>query len=718
MLLTVVLAAFSFGINVTLWSLVGGARWLSERRMPEPEGLEPRGDAVAILIAARDESLVIEATLAAAARQVPADQIYVVSDGSTDDTAALARDAGANVLEVAHNRGKAAALAAGLDHFELCRVYEVVLILDADTELAADYLQSGLALFRDPAVAVVAGMVRTRWHQRQLSPPLGRMLLAYRERLYLLAQYTLKFGQSWAPVDGMIVAPGCASMYRTSALEQLDIAVPGLVIEDFDMTFAVHRQELGRVAFHPRAAIAHTQDPSTLRDYRRQVRRWALGFWQTVLRHRWRRRRFEVVLGLQAAETVTSSLIFLVVVLAMLSFAAGTILTSLGDHSNLPGSGIALRLVLAGFVPDVLISLTVALLSRRFAFVTWAVAFPFVRILDSWLALRGFASAFTTRSTGVWVSPARSAGQVRAPLSVGAELVPGGRLAPVRRLANTAIPVGLTAIAVTGVAAIALASQSGAGAATGCLHPVAGAKPSVSEQRAIARVMSYTDYISAGSRREPDVALTFDDGPGPYTPQVLAVLRRYHAPATFFVVGVQVRYFGKDLSGEGTPQFVIGDHTYTHPLLQPLSPAAQRYEILAQVRAIESCGAPYPHLFRPPYGGFDKVTLGLLKRYGMLMVLWSVDPRDWTRPGVAAIVHNVLANARAGSIIQLHDAGGPRSQTIAALPGIIKGLRARHLRFVTVPQLLLDDPPNRHQPPPRSLSGPVPSGAAGRYSGA
>jgi peptidoglycan/xylan/chitin deacetylase (PgdA/CDA1 family) len=85
----------------------------------------------------------------------------------------------------------------------------------------------------------------------------------------------------------------------------------------------------------------------------------------------------------------------------------------------------------------------------------------------------------------------------------------------------------------------------------------------------------------------------------------------------------------------------------------------------------------------------------------MLMVLWSVDPGDWRRPGVRAIVSNVLTRARAGSIVIMHDGGGERSQTIAALPQIINGLRQRHLSLVTVAQLLRDDPPSRHQPPPQ-----------------
>jgi peptidoglycan/xylan/chitin deacetylase (PgdA/CDA1 family) len=87
----------------------------------------------------------------------------------------------------------------------------------------------------------------------------------------------------------------------------------------------------------------------------------------------------------------------------------------------------------------------------------------------------------------------------------------------------------------------------------------------------------------------------------------------------------------------------------------------------------------------------------------MLMVLWSVDTADYTRPGVKRIVYTAVSGARPGAIILMHDGGGPRSQTVAAVPTIVRDLRRRHYRFVTVPRLLLDDPPPRpakHKPRP------------------
>lgn len=221
---------------------------------------------------------------------------------------------------------------------------------------------------------------------------------------------------------------------------------------------------------------------------------------------------------------------------------------------------------------------------------------------------------------------------------------------------------------------------------------------------AIDRVLSYTSYVTVGSQRRREVALTFDDGPGPYTRAVLAVLRRARAPATFFEIGRQA---ASDPSGEravlraGMP---IGDHSWTHPYLSRLSSIEQHREIQRTAVKIKRNGAVYPRLFRPPYGAFDAATLSLLRRFRMLMVLWTVDTRDFARPGVQQIISSAVHGARPGAIVLMHDGGGDRSQTVAALPTIIRRLRQRRYTLVSVPRLLSDDPPPRHQPSPQSLA--------------
>jgi peptidoglycan-N-acetylglucosamine deacetylase len=224
------------------------------------------------------------------------------------------------------------------------------------------------------------------------------------------------------------------------------------------------------------------------------------------------------------------------------------------------------------------------------------------------------------------------------------------------------------------------------------------------ERTALDRVLSYTPFLSVGTPGRAEIALTFDDGPGPYTAQVVRTLVRNRAPGTFFVVGSQVATFHQALQEVVATGFPIGDHTLTHRRLTGLSPTEQSAEIDGQAAAITRYGAPLPRLFRPPYGSFDRRTLELLRARRMLMVLWTVDTEDYLRPGVEAIVRRALEGAKPGAIIALHDGGGDRDQTIAAIPEIVRGLRARGYQLVTVPRLVLDDPPPRNQPLPGALS--------------
>ena len=219
------------------------------------------------------------------------------------------------------------------------------------------------------------------------------------------------------------------------------------------------------------------------------------------------------------------------------------------------------------------------------------------------------------------------------------------------------------------------------------------------------RVLSYTSYVKVGAGGRRDVALTFDDGPGPYTPQILRVLRRMHAAATFFVIGRSAQRYPGLVRAEASDGFEVGDHTNTHPLMSLLAPALQQAQILEAGQAIQQAGAPFPRLWRPPYGAFNATTLQILHTLGMLMVLWTVDTSDYARPGVARIVYTAVSGARPGAIILMHDGGGDRAETVAALPQTIAALRRHGYRLVTISQLLADDPPARDQPQPQPLSG-------------
>jgi peptidoglycan-N-acetylglucosamine deacetylase len=225
------------------------------------------------------------------------------------------------------------------------------------------------------------------------------------------------------------------------------------------------------------------------------------------------------------------------------------------------------------------------------------------------------------------------------------------------------------------------------------------------ESKAVAAVLAYTPVVVQGGPKGNELALTFDDGPGPYTVKLVETLNKLRVHATFFAIGEEERYFSAGTIAELHSGDVIGDHTETHPMMARLSRRDQRNELLEQIYRIQLLGGPTPQLFRPPYGSFDATTFSELRALHLLMILWSTDTADYTRPGVDAIVQSALAGAHPGAIILMHDAGGDRSETIAALPAIVKGLRKRGLHPVTIPRLLLDDPPAPGQPIPTSLAG-------------
>ncbi len=249
----------------------------------------------------------------------------------------------------------------------------------------------------------------------------------------------------------------------------------------------------------------------------------------------------------------------------------------------------------------------------------------------------------------------------------------------------------------------ATATSTGTHAAQG--HAAVALTVAQRQALPVDKVLGYTSYVRLGSAAKREVALTFDDGPGPYTPKIIHVLERMHVPATFFAIGKWVRLYPQMIAAEAKAGDEVGDHTQDHPPLAELTPAAQMAEIDAAAQEIEEAGAPAPVLMRPPYGSFDDATLKVLEQQRLLMVLWSVDTEDYTRPGVQRIVHTALSDAQPGGIILMHDGGGDRSETIAALPKIIAGLHKRGYKLVTISQLVADDPPSATQPAPTPLSG-------------
>ncbi|MGW1159708.1 polysaccharide deacetylase family protein [Streptomyces sp. NPDC002513] len=164
------------------------------------------------------------------------------------------------------------------------------------------------------------------------------------------------------------------------------------------------------------------------------------------------------------------------------------------------------------------------------------------------------------------------------------------------------------------------------------------------------------------------MVLTFDDGPDPrYTPRILRTLRAYDVRAVFFVCG-EMAAVHKDLLREMADDgHVVGNHTWTHPLLTRLSRSAIRSEMERTCEVIADGYGEAPRWFRAPYGAWNRAVFQLGAELGMEPFAWTVDSLDWTTPGTPTIVRRVEGGAAPGVIVLSHDAGGDRSQSVAAL---------------------------------------------------
>ncbi|MDR3667685.1 MAG: polysaccharide deacetylase family protein [Ignavibacteriaceae bacterium] len=193
------------------------------------------------------------------------------------------------------------------------------------------------------------------------------------------------------------------------------------------------------------------------------------------------------------------------------------------------------------------------------------------------------------------------------------------------------------------------------------------------------------------------ILLTFDDGPNEkYTPKILDILKQENIHATFFVVGINAENNLKLIKREYDEGHEIGNHTFLHPNLAEVSNERVEFELNSTRRLIESVTGHSTVLFRPPYNADSEpenmeeiLPIIEAKKHNYYTVGESIDPLDW-EPNVSAdsIMLRIIAQQNLGSIILLHDAGGDRSQTVKALPGIIDYFKKRGYTFVTVSSLL------------------------------
>jgi peptidoglycan/xylan/chitin deacetylase (PgdA/CDA1 family) len=178
------------------------------------------------------------------------------------------------------------------------------------------------------------------------------------------------------------------------------------------------------------------------------------------------------------------------------------------------------------------------------------------------------------------------------------------------------------------------------------------------------------------------VYLTFDDGPTPvWTPRVLDLLARYRARATFFVVGRSAATWPGLVRRAYAAGHGVGNHTWSHRRLTGLRGRSLTAEVGATSAVIGRATGARPRCLRPPYGTVDAASVYQARALGLRLTMWDVDPYDWRRPGAGVIAGRVLSRVGSGDVVLLHDGGGDRSQTVAALHQVLASLSARGFRF-------------------------------------
>lgn len=190
------------------------------------------------------------------------------------------------------------------------------------------------------------------------------------------------------------------------------------------------------------------------------------------------------------------------------------------------------------------------------------------------------------------------------------------------------------------------------------------------------------------------LALTYDDGPNdPHTFRLLEILNKHEVHATFFLIGRYVRQrpdIAREIVKAG---HVVGNHTFTHPLLSLKSAAETRRELSDCRSALQDAIGEHSSLFRPPFGGRRPVTLQVARELGLQPVMWNVTGYDWTAPPAAVIERKVSKQIRGGDVILLHDGGhkqmgAERSQTILATEHLITRYKAERYEFVTILEMM------------------------------
>lgn len=418
------------GITITIWGIIGFLRFLQEKynssklkqKFSKEHVIYEKGKKllfrrsdIAVIIPAHNEEVGIRKSIKALKLSLKEKQIYVVSDGSKDRTYQFARLEKVHVSNLKKGIGKAKAMLYLIKRYKLFKRYKFILIVDADTQMDKNFVPNALDYFSDPEIGAVFASAKIKWPQLG-HPSLRYYYIAYRERLTQVLQHFYMYGQAWKYTNANYVVPGFAVMYKSKILKQLEIDTPGLIIEDFNLAFQIHKKKLCRVGFHPHTLIGWDQHPDNLKDYWGQVKRWNIGFFQTIRKQGIWPSFFWFMLILFTLEVFAMSffifilpfVIFIELIPYLFSWSSGLMSLYAGWESIEYFEHIDLfSIFILFFLIDYLYSVIFAMITRRPQFIYYGFFFFFMHFVTSLILISSFIPGFFGNSDGRWKSPKR-----------------------------------------------------------------------------------------------------------------------------------------------------------------------------------------------------------------------------------------------------------------------------------------------------------------------
>ncbi len=405
------------GISVAFWTCIGLLRLVSEKiRNPSTPKKRKRrtpynASDIAVIMSAHDEELVIRKSIQSLKLCFSEKQIFVASDGSTDKTTRRARMEGCHVSGLIPGIGKGKALVYLLKRYHLFERYKLIFIIDADTRIDKNFVKQALAMFRDPDTSVLFASGKVPW-PHHIIPQLRLYFISYRDRLNRLLVYFFIYGQTWKYTNVNYVIPGFCTVYKSEALKQLEIDTPGLLIEDFNLAFQFHKKKLGKIGYD-HTLYALEQYPDNLKDYWNQVRRWNIGFFQTIRKNGIWPSFFWIAVGIFSLEVLINS-IYIIVLPLVIFFIVITFLSTFFPSLQAiaqyePDFFIAdiKSILITVFIIDYLYTILIAYIQKRPQYLIYGLFFFFLHFITSLILLTSLYPGFFGKSEGKWTSPKR-----------------------------------------------------------------------------------------------------------------------------------------------------------------------------------------------------------------------------------------------------------------------------------------------------------------------